>query len=109
MNETWMALSSNAHAKTLMVKNLVPKWTTAFITKEFHFFLGRLESMSLTILTGDGIYGVMLGQRMGYIDFLGDSLGDIFSIICTTLRNLRSWPGIKPLLALRAEATVTSH
>ncbi|KAH7313544.1 hypothetical protein B0I35DRAFT_435420 [Stachybotrys elegans] len=78
MNETWRALLGNHHVKTLIVKRFVPKWTTAFKTKEFQLFLGNLESATFEILGGDNGAGWRANTVWGYCEFLSNDFGHVF-------------------------------
>ncbi|KAK8115454.1 hypothetical protein PG984_011956 [Apiospora sp. TS-2023a] len=87
MTETWAALAENVHVTDLTVRELVPKWTSAFRTAQFRDFLGRLESATLSIWGGDD--GECKSSMIqGYVEWLSKDLGGAFFRHMTKLRHL---------------------
>ncbi|KAJ4860010.1 f-box-like domain-containing protein [Trichoderma breve] len=70
INETWRALAANIHVRELIVDELIPKRTSAFLTEEFRQFLSRLETASFKIFGTDNGAGWKTNTVWGYVDFL---------------------------------------
>ncbi|KAL6792594.1 hypothetical protein GGI42DRAFT_335001 [Trichoderma sp. SZMC 28013] len=70
MNETWRALAANIHVRELIVDELIPKRTSAFITEEFHQFLSRIEAATFKIFGMDNGAGWKTNTVWGVVDFL---------------------------------------
>ena len=70
MNEMWLALSQNQRVRELVIDGFIPKWVSAFRTAEFHDFLARLETATISIWGSDNGAGWKTCTVFGYCHFL---------------------------------------
>lgn len=69
MAETYRALSSNSTVKKLVLDGVIPKATSTFQNKEWHNFLGRLETFDISVRGFDNGAGWCSSTCAGYMDF----------------------------------------
>ncbi|KAL7905865.1 hypothetical protein GGI35DRAFT_471380 [Trichoderma velutinum] len=69
MNETWRALAANTHVKELILDELIPKWTSAFLTEEFRRFLSQIEVATFKMFGMDNGAGWKTNTAWGVVDF----------------------------------------
>ena len=94
INETWQALSKNTNVKNLVVDGFIPKWASAYRTKEFRQFLSRLESASISIWGEDGPSdpNVPGEETTGFVDgyrYFFDEFDALFFRHMSNLKHLR--------------------
>ncbi|KAK4060260.1 uncharacterized protein Triagg1_10810 [Trichoderma aggressivum f. europaeum] len=87
MNETWRALAANIHVRELILDELIPKRTSAFLTEEFRQFLSRIEAATFKIFGMDNGAGWKTNTVWGVVDFL-QNLDTMFFHHMTGLKHL---------------------
>lgn len=91
MNETWQALSTNLTAKELIVREFLPKWTSAFRTNAFRQFLSRIKSAKLWIFIDEGD-SWNSNHNEGYCEFVADLDNCLFRHM-SNLKHLELYAG----------------
>ncbi|KAL7946165.1 hypothetical protein V8C42DRAFT_322649 [Trichoderma barbatum] len=87
MNETWEALAANTFVRELILDELPPKWTSAFLSDAFRQFLGQLESATFNIFGMEDYVPWRTNKVLGCCDFLCH-LDDTFFRHMTGLKHL---------------------
>ncbi|KAH8652213.1 hypothetical protein BX600DRAFT_472126 [Xylariales sp. PMI_506] len=77
MAEVWRDVSLNHSIRTLVAENLLPKPTSAFFSKQWSEFLGRLHKLEIFMWSGDNGAGWRSNTLDGYTHF-EEHLGDYF-------------------------------
>lgn len=73
--DTWGALAANHTATHLSLKSLVPVWSSAFYSTEFHRFLARLEGLDIHVA------GMKNGHRaINTVPAYNDSLQSLLKV-----------------------------
>lgn len=73
--DTWSALAANHTATHLSMKSLVPVWSSAFYSTEFHRFLARLEGLDIHVA------GMKNGHRaINTVPAYNDSLQSLLKV-----------------------------
>lgn len=73
--DTWGALAANHTATHLSMKSLVPVWSSAFYSTEFHRFLARLEGLDIHVA------GMKNGHRaINTVPAYNDSLQSLLKV-----------------------------
>ncbi|KAL0059905.1 hypothetical protein AAF712_013320 [Marasmius tenuissimus] len=68
MAQTWLALCQNKFITKLIVRDLIPRKTTTFDTEDWRGFLGRLETLELSVWGDSQEIGLAILE--GYGDFV---------------------------------------
>lgn len=87
MKETWEAVSTNAFVRELILDELPPKWTSAYLTDAFRQFLGQLESATFNLFGFAECEDFLTGSTAGCNYFLRD-LDELFFRYMTRLKHL---------------------
>ncbi|KAJ8089437.1 hypothetical protein PM082_014685 [Marasmius tenuissimus] len=77
MAQTWSALCQNKSITKLIVSDLIPRKTTAFDSDDWRDFLGRLETLELSMWGGENGAGWEVNTLEGYMAFEA-RLGEYF-------------------------------
>ncbi|KAI4596885.1 hypothetical protein KJ359_004794 [Pestalotiopsis sp. 9143b] len=70
MAGVWHLLSQNRNVKTLVAKDLLPKPTSLFFSRQWSDFLARLEKLEISMWAEDNGAGWMSNTQEGYDDFI---------------------------------------
>ncbi|KAH7038013.1 uncharacterized protein B0I36DRAFT_74036 [Microdochium trichocladiopsis] len=89
MRDVWSALAENTAVKKLVVEDAVPKPTSTFYSPAWVSFLGGLQELEVSMMTGDNGAGWEANTLDGYLYFECVQLRDLFFRHCTNLARLR--------------------
>ncbi|KAF7532679.1 hypothetical protein G7054_g7739 [Neopestalotiopsis clavispora] len=87
MAAVWHVLSQNLQAKKLVAKDLMPKPTSTFFSRQWHDFLSRLQELKINMWALDNGAGWMSNTLIAYEDFI-DHIGQYFFEHTTHVQSL---------------------
>jgi hypothetical protein len=87
MAGVWHVLSQNLQVKKLVAKDLIPKPTSTFFSRQWYDFLSRLQELKISMWALDNGAGWMSNTLIAYEDFLSH-LGQYFFEHATHVQSL---------------------